>query len=240
MHAASEGDRPKTMTSRRRPVACTYCSRPADTLDYVPPRCLFGPRPSALVKVPSCLRCNQGASADDEYFRLMVALRHDVDDPDCRFVRAAAMRSLRRPRARGLRTSLLATMREVELRTPAGLYLGRRVSTYSPETDRLLRVVRRTMLGLFYRDLGHRLPEEYETKVYLPSAVDRGSEGGEEGFDLLLQMAATLRRKLPRFVGRPVLTYWRSSTTEDPDATAWLLVFYERVAFMGITLRPSG
>jgi hypothetical protein len=40
-------------------------------------------------------------------------------------------------------------MRELEVRTASGLYLGQRVGTYAPETERLLRVVRRTMLGLF-------------------------------------------------------------------------------------------
>lgn len=164
----------------------------------------------------------------------MVTLRHDVNDPDGKFARAAAMRSVRRPQARGLLTTLLATMHDVELRSPAGLYLGRRVAAFAPDTERLLRVVRRIVLGLFYRDLGRRLPEGYRTKVYLPSAVDRTSEDAEEGLLILQQMAAMLSRRPPRFVGRPVLTYWQSST-EDPNATAWLLMFYERVSFIGIT-----
>jgi hypothetical protein len=71
--------------------------------DHVPPKNLFGkPRPSTLVTVPSCLECNRGASGDDEYFRTMVALRQDVNDTDARFARAAVIRSLARPQARGL------------------------------------------------------------------------------------------------------------------------------------------
>src|SRR5438105_2116110 len=64
--------------------ACVYCGeRDATTEDHIPPRCLFGlPLPSTLIKVPSCFRCNNGASKDDEYFRMVLSFRHDIDHPD--------------------------------------------------------------------------------------------------------------------------------------------------------------
>jgi hypothetical protein len=52
---------------------CVYCGEWRElTRDHVPPKSLFSkPRPE-LITVPSCLTCNQGASKDDEYFRLMI------------------------------------------------------------------------------------------------------------------------------------------------------------------------
>jgi hypothetical protein len=132
---------------------CVYCSqRDAETDDHIPPKNLFGkPRPSSLVTVPSCFFCNAGASLDDEYFRLVVALRHDVDHPDAAVARDSAMRSLARPQAGGLRAAFLSATREVELRSPGGLYVGR-TGAYDINIVRLDRIARRITLGLFYKE----------------------------------------------------------------------------------------
>jgi hypothetical protein len=54
--------------------SCIYCQQFAGaTKDHVPPKGLLcRPLPANLVTVPSCLRCNEGVSADEEYFRLIV------------------------------------------------------------------------------------------------------------------------------------------------------------------------
>jgi len=60
---------------------CAYCSETADlTRDHIPPKSLFRkPLPDDLITVPCCLTCNNGRSKDDEYFRLALSLRYDVD-----------------------------------------------------------------------------------------------------------------------------------------------------------------
>ena len=62
---------------------CVYCGeRDATTEDHIPPKCLFGlPLPSTLIKVPSCFQCNS-TSRDDEYFRIALSSRHDIDHRD--------------------------------------------------------------------------------------------------------------------------------------------------------------
>src|SRR5208283_2514674 len=59
---------------------CLYCGRVRPlTRDDVPPKNLFPkPRPSNLITVPSCQKCNQSFMLDDEYFRLVIA---DADNP---------------------------------------------------------------------------------------------------------------------------------------------------------------
>jgi hypothetical protein len=89
------------------------------------------------IKVPSCLACNGGSSKDDEYFRLRIVARHDVGDhPGVSPVRDAALRGLARGEASRFRRAFLASVGRVELRTPAGVYLGSRLAyrVWSSET----------------------------------------------------------------------------------------------------------
>ena len=63
------------MTAEEIPL-CIYCGvNVGDEPDHVPPKCLFPqPRPSDLVTVPSCARCNRRFALDDEYFRDVIVL----------------------------------------------------------------------------------------------------------------------------------------------------------------------
>jgi hypothetical protein len=55
-------------------VLCVYCgTEPGGTSDHVPPKLLLRkPYPPNLRTVPSCGACNNGFSADEEYFRLAI------------------------------------------------------------------------------------------------------------------------------------------------------------------------
>jgi len=53
---------------------CYLCKGEADTKDHVPPKGLFPePRPSNLITVDCCYRCNQKFTKIDEEFRLFVS-----------------------------------------------------------------------------------------------------------------------------------------------------------------------
>lgn len=56
-------------------ATCYLCGRtPADTRDHIPPRCLFPePRPSNLITVACCRRCNGELGPEDDFFRLLVS-----------------------------------------------------------------------------------------------------------------------------------------------------------------------
>jgi hypothetical protein len=49
------------------------CGTEADTTDHVPPQGLFPRVPANVIEVPACLRCNRGASLDEEYMRATLA-----------------------------------------------------------------------------------------------------------------------------------------------------------------------
>jgi hypothetical protein len=59
-------------TQTNRSGTCYLCGVAGKlTRDHIPPKCLFPrPRPSNLLTLPCCHRCNNSASKDDEYLRL--------------------------------------------------------------------------------------------------------------------------------------------------------------------------
>src|ERR1051326_7066880 len=62
---------------------CAYCKGPHESSDHSPPKCLLTWPPASGMKVltiPSCLRCNQESSRQENLVWLMLALvgRHPV------------------------------------------------------------------------------------------------------------------------------------------------------------------
>ena len=209
---------------------CIYCDvRDATTLDELPPRNLFEKRvPRTLVKVPSCFECNNGASKDDEHFRLSLSLRWDMNHPDAIAARDSAIRSLHRPEAGGLRASFLGRTREVELITPAGLYFGR-TGVYDVDVERLDRVMRRITLGFFYTETGQRLADRYDADSYLLPQVDPSARAQ------LQRVIDAVAAMPPKIIGRQTVIYRVAFAEEDRNLSAWLFDFYKRVRWLTIT-----
>ena len=110
---------------------CTYCGKSAKlTSDHIPPKNLFPkPRPTNLVTVRACRKCNKSASKDDEYFRLMSIIRNDVyEQPGVAELWDNTYRGLKRTQILGFAKSLLGSVNRIQIYTPAGIYLGNRAS----------------------------------------------------------------------------------------------------------------
>ncbi len=212
-----------------------YCGRVGKvTRDHIPPECLFPiPRPK-LITVPSCRSCNEGASKDDEYFRLTVALRDDVwDNPSVQNILPSVMRSLKNPKKMAFRRSFLRGIHEENIRSPAGLHLGKR-GAYDVDLKRLDRVSARIVKGLYYREYGHRLPDGFVVVAY--------SEDGLRDLDepTLAHLRTSLLEPLlanpPSEIGRQIFEYRKADCPESPGISAWLLTFYEKVSFVAWTM----
>ena len=149
---------------------CVYCGQSVNqiTADHIPPKNLFpNPQPSNLIPVPCCLRCNQQAAKDDEYFRTIMTMCEDVaKHPEAVHVLPTVQRGLRRQK--GFRKTFFTALRKAEIRTPGGLYLGN-TTVLSVDFERLERVASRIIQGLFYHEKGKYLPEQYEAVAYAPS-----------------------------------------------------------------------
>jgi hypothetical protein len=218
---------------------CVYCGATKNlSLDHVPPRNLFAkPRPNNLVTVPSCTLCNTAASKDDEYFRLMLSMSEDTGDhPDVQGNLPAILRSLTKVKKLGFARSLVKNVSMVEIRSQAGLYLGSKAA-YNVDLGRLDRVVGRTVRGLYYHERRMRIPDTCEVRVW--------SESGLR--DLPRETVDWLQRKIirrlltvnPKAFGEDVFSYRVRFITENPNWSAWLLVFYKSIAFLAVTVETA-
>lgn len=218
---------PNRMASSGR---CTYCgSWKRLTKDHIPPKCLFGkPRPNDLITVPCCNQCNVSASKDDEYFRLMLAMRDDAGDhPEAQKVLPQVIRSLQRPQARGLQGSLMENINEFYSSNKKGFIEPR--ASYDVDLQRLDDVASRIVKGLFWKESGERLPHDYEANAYNDSGIISHSRNGLAIFRELLEQQ-------PKIMGRSAFQYWTKAVAEDKYISAWILQFYESVVFFCFTV----
>ncbi len=219
------------------PAQCAYCGTQAVPLqlDHVPPQWMFAePRPHNLITVPACADCHEPMSKDDEYFRLLIALRGDVvSQPDVAGgVLNAAIRSLSRPQAREYARSFLKTVQEVRLRTPAGLEIGR-TGAYWADRERLFREVARIVRGLFFHEVREPLTNDYVVRVFEDTFIDwdRLDKPVLKQFKRTTQVLGSIEQ---RCIGR-AFRYWFLLTSEDPRVSACLLTFYENGVFLALT-----
>jgi hypothetical protein len=214
---------------------CVYCGTIAElTDDHIPPKSLFAkPRPNNLISVPSCKLCNGGASDDDEYFRLMLTLREDTYmHPDVQRLLPVVFRSLTKPNKVGFSKSFFESIKEVELMTSSGLFLGQRPG-YDVDLARLDHVAQRIVKGLFYRERGVRLPDDYEVSAYSASGLSTLAKDTKDY--IINNIVDPILLETPKTIGNNVFTYRYAFNPNDPNNSVWHFIFYEKVVFLGFT-----
>jgi hypothetical protein len=214
---------------------CIYCGKYATlTDDHIPPKNLFPkPRPSDLITVPSCSMCNLGASKDDEYLRLTLTLREDVFPTQAaQKVIPFVYRSLKKPKKIGFQQALFGSMREVYLRSRSGLYIGKRPA-YDVDLKRINNVVERITKGLFYHEQEKPVPSNYVTHTF---AIEEMEYFPPEPREYLFEKVfPSLFSLTPRVFGESVFSYQVMFSQDDENTSAWLMKFYDRVPFIGLT-----
>lgn len=211
--------------------SCVYCGSTKElTNDHIPPKALFAkPRPSNLITVPSCRSCNGDASKDDEYFRLMISMRHDTGDhPAVQKNLPSIYRSLQMPSKKGFKRALIGSMCEIEIATPSGFYLGT-AEGYDVNLSRLDRVAARITTGLFFHEFGRRLAPEFTTCAY---SVDGFSKADQKTKTLVHETLAKITSGKPRVFGDGAFIYWLNKVKECDTTSLWVLQFYERINFL--------
>jgi hypothetical protein len=216
---------------------CVYCGAGGKlTRDHVPPKGIFPkPRPSNLVVIPACSKCNQGNSKDDEYFRLALNVREELSShPAVQKGQPAVLRSLLDANKPGMRQSFLNNIRFVEQVTPSGIFIKNQFALQT-DTNRLRNVVKRTMRGLFYYHKKHRLPEMYDVLVCDEENFVQWPDSERAKFDPIIN---ALKGQNPVTIGEGVFSYCFGYNRDDPDSTYWIFTFYERASYLGLTLPP--
>lgn len=224
----------------RKVGECVYCGELGPvSRDHIPPSNLFAqPRPSNLITVPACDRCNNAASLDDEYFRLAITTGIDpAKFPNEFDLSLEAIHKLSDPQKRGLAKTMLSNFSKRPLPTPAGLYLGE-AGALSIDAARIRRVVSRVVRGLFFHHLGKRLSSTHTISVLSdwlsPDLPDK---------ELLAEVQVVpdfLNSAEAREIGSGVFCYRYRILEEEPDGSIWWLCFYDHHRFLCSTQEQDG
>lgn len=202
--------------------------RAATTRDHVPPRSLFPtPPPPNLITVPACAECHVAFNLDDEYFKLMIGMKREISQhPDGHHLAASVIRGLQRPEGRPFAVAVARTMKNVQLTTPNGLFLGT-TGGFKPDFRRMETFAGRVVRGLYYKEFGQPLPPSHELKVTpLAASTEEIRREARALFD-----GEKARQK------GDVFAY--VVTVPVQGATAWILEFFQDVAFLAITVDPN-
>jgi hypothetical protein len=221
--------------SRKRKGQCVYCGAVGQlTDDHIPPDCLFDRRPTDILEIPSCRRCNHGSSLDDEYFKTMIVLKDKAGShPEAVLLRESVFRGLRNPRKVGFARSIVRSIRSVQLRTPAGLYVDK-APGFNVDLSRLDRVVARITRGLFWHHRKIRLPDGFAVEAYSEAGLRDMEPAHIE--EMQQEVIGPVLRQPAHSIGNGVLKYWYAFATDAEHVSAWILEFYGDVRFAALTI----
>jgi hypothetical protein len=206
---------------------CVLCgSRPATTLDHVPPKGLFiAPRPR-LITVPACEICNGGASEDEEQLKVFVSIKDGPHSPALQdFWREGGLRTVRNNQRlmRQLRSGPRLWLRSRE----TGRFAE--TSTYSWPVASHNRVIKKITRGLYYHHFGAPLSQSTRVEV---TAADRLYDDVKN-----LVMGPEFARA--HIGGDDRFCYAYARVAEVPEASIWVYQFYNRHWAMAVT-EPDG
>ena len=227
-----------TSPKSRSRTECVYCgSQQQMTRDHIPPKNLFPkPHPSNLVTVSCCRSCNESASRDDEFFRFIITRDDAGEHPEARKILPSVFKSLQRPQAMGLTNLMRKNLFDIDVYTPGGIYIERRLG-YNADFRRFDSVASRIVKGLFWHEFGVRLPNTHKAKSWSDLGLARIKQ---ELQDQIAEMGCRIIAEGKRnTVGKRVFDYWVYSFPEDRYTTVWVLMFYESVCFFCVT-SPNG
>ena len=210
---------------------CVYCgSTEALTDDHIPPKTLFPkPRPANLITVRSCRSCNEGASKDDEYFRLVISMRHDSGDhPAVKKILPSIYRSLQKSNKKGFQQALFNSMCDLDITSRGGISLGT-APGYDVDLHRLDRVAARITTGLYFHEIGTRVPDNRHVKAYSASGL---THVDSDTSARIIDICDKVGRNPPKVFGENIFAYWFQQVHGDPTMSAWVLAFYEKVVFL--------
>lgn len=192
---------------------CAICGvNEASTLDHLPPRAIFPkPRPGNLITVPACFGCNHGSAKEDEQFRVYLSMQTGTDDPQSKKLwKQHSLSTLRKNRK--LHRAVLQGMRPVELRSEAGIYLGKRTAFKFP-AHVYEKVMERTARGLYYHHYNDILGSRVRCEVAFLRSLD------EDFFKASAQW--------PQIdIGNGAVIYRYSRAAESLLSSVWVFQFY--------------
>jgi hypothetical protein len=139
-----------------------------------------------------------------------------------KMLRAAAL-----PAKRRYFNATIRSLLNAEVTTQAGIYLGRHPA-FRVDAQRIIRTARRYVRGLYRYELGRRVPDGLEI-IILPEP-----ESVYAAREVILRL---IRGRQIRVVQLGVFWYTWAQAGDCPDASVWILEFFNAFPMVGI-LRP--
>jgi len=178
------------------------------------------PRPTNLITVPACQRCNESSKLDDEYFRWFVATASAEHPEAQRLVEEKVIPRFRERPA--LLHSVMKHTRMVDVYSEGGIYLGTQPG-FEFDRPRVQRIVDKIVRGLYVHEKDRRLGEGYLVKDFVlnPSLSD--------------ETRSNVASMQLREIGGDIFGYRFQQCSEDDHVTMWFLMFYEQCLIMSMT-----
>jgi hypothetical protein len=156
------------------------------------------------------------------------------EHPEAQRVLPTLWESLERADHRGMARSIVRGIKMEDVFTPTGLWAGQR-PVYRPNERRMNRVLKKMVRGLYYHHFNKQpLPPEWDVWVYWQHQFPALKKQPEHA-----AIVNALQNEPPQMLGKGVLNYRFSQASDVPEATLWLLKFYEGIEFFCGTLNPA-
>lgn len=200
---------------------CVYCGKkPGNTRDHVPPQNLFPkPKPVNMLTVPCCRDCQAKFKKDEDVFMAWITLGPAGESTAGRMLWEQKLKRTYEKDS-GVKKVMRRSCKPVDLRTPAGIYLGKRL-TITIDAERKDNVLKKIVRGLFWVEYKERLPEDISIEVYGINGV------GEEIGNLIARTYEAT-------------TFWegifeyRHARAPESFESYWVMSFYRRNYFVAI------
>jgi len=217
---------------------CAICGQEVErvTSDHIPPKSMFGTKPSNLITVPACPDCNGGSSTDDEYFRLIASEVDTATHPDAQKASEAIARSMARPQASGFRESLRKSIYGIEVEEGGTTEVK---PFFGLDVQRLDRTAKKIVKGLFYHVKGYPVPANYKVlaaNLDLFMEKPLSVELAKLIYNYLLPKCSWIK---PTVIGNDVFIYQVFFEDDDPNTVFVLMQFYKRWRYFGLVMEGS-
>ncbi|HSA85940.1 MAG TPA: HNH endonuclease [Nitrospira sp.] len=215
---------------KRDPKNCVYCTEnPGVTADHVPPKSFFPePRPSNLITVPACKKCNSGAGKDEDYFlATFMFSAAGVTDAGKTLWKQRLRRMFQKNT--GLRGKIANGFSSATISTPAGLYVGQGM-TLAFEEQRFDSVVRKIVRGLYYFEYDEALPAKIEVTTLFLSTKAR--------YETAVAYADQLTWGKRQWPG--IFEYRCARLPDTQQVSMWLMRYYSNTYFWAISRHDDG
>lgn len=205
---------------------CTHCGATKGIVenDHIPPKSFFPkPRPSNLITVPSCSKCNRDPGKDEEYFLATLMFGNAGVSPTGKKLWNEKLHRMYQ-KNKGLKKIIAKNLRAIELNTPQGIYLGKQMAiTY--DESRLSKVVQKIVRGLYFFEHDEIFAKENPIKTkFLRTQQD---------IDYLAEKCASLPYGKRQW--SDIFEYRCGRVEEAKEMSIWILRFFGKNCFWALT-----